>query len=68
MAKSTIILTDKNFRVTIPYEIRLAENLNIGDIIEIDVIKYNSVKDEIKNIKEVVKELTELVVNKIEIR
>ena len=58
MAKSTIIITDKNFRITIPYELRLAENLNVGDIIEIDVIKYKGVKDEINDIKETVKNLT----------
>jgi len=58
MAKSTIIITDKNFKITIPYELRLAENLNVGDIIEIDVIKYKGVKDEINDIRETVKNLT----------
>lgn len=37
MAKTTIILKDKNFRITIPEEIRIAEDLNQNDIIEIDV-------------------------------
>jgi len=39
MARTTIILKDKNFRITIPEEIRIAEGLNHGDIIEIDVKK-----------------------------
>lgn len=64
MAKSTLIITDKNFRITIPYEIRLAEKLNLGDIIEIDVVKYTGVKDEINNIKEIVKNLTKLITKK----
>ncbi len=39
MARTTIIVKDKNFRITIPEEIRIAEGLNQGDIIEIDVHK-----------------------------
>lgn len=37
MTKATIIVTDKNFRVTIPEEIRIAEGIRQGDIIEVDI-------------------------------
>ncbi len=62
MAKSTIKLTDKNFRITIPYDTRLAENLKIGDIIEIDIFKYNGIKNEISCIKESIKNLTQFII------
>jgi len=65
MAISTVIITDRNFRITIPYEIRIAENLKIGDIIEINIVKYSSTHDEINNIKDNIKNLTNLVEQKI---
>ncbi len=37
MSKTTLIVIDKNFRITIPEEIRIAERITQGDIIEIDV-------------------------------
>lgn len=37
MVRTTIIVTDKNFRITIPEEIRMAERITQGDMIEIDV-------------------------------
>lgn len=37
MARTTLIVTDKNFRITIPEEIRMAEEIKQGDMIEIDV-------------------------------
>lgn len=39
MAKTTIVLKDKNFRIVIPEAVRIAENLNVGDVIEIDIRK-----------------------------
>ncbi len=39
MARTTLIVKDKNFRITIPEEIRIAEGIKQGDIIEIDVRK-----------------------------
>lgn len=39
MARTTLIVKDKNFRITIPEEIRIAEGIQQGDIIEIDVKK-----------------------------
>ncbi len=41
MAKSTLTITDRNFRITIPHDVRIAENLKHGDVIEIDIIKYS---------------------------
>ncbi len=61
MAKSTAIITDKNFRITIPYEIRIAEDLKQGDIIEIDIVKYIGMDNEIDRIKESIETLTNLV-------
>ena len=40
MAKTTIIIKDKNFRIVIPEGVRIAEQLDVGDIIEIDIKKY----------------------------
>ena len=40
MAKTTIIIKDKNFRIVIPEGVRIAEELEVGDIIEIDIKKY----------------------------
>ncbi len=45
MAKTTIIIKDKNFRITIPEEIRIAEGIKQGDIIEIDVKKIEKPKE-----------------------
>ncbi len=39
MAKTTIVIKDKNFRIVIPEAVRIAENLQVGDVIEIDVKK-----------------------------
>jgi len=45
MTKTTIIVTDKNFRITIPEELRVAEGINQGDIIEIDVKNIGKPKE-----------------------
>ncbi len=37
MTRTTLIVTDKNFRITIPEEIRTVEKIRQGDMIEIDV-------------------------------
>ncbi len=39
MAKTTLVIKDKNFRIVIPEAIRMAEKLNVGDVIEIDIKK-----------------------------
>ena len=39
MAKATIELKDKNFRIVLPEAVRKAENLQVGDFIEIEVKK-----------------------------
>jgi hypothetical protein len=46
MAKDTITIKDKNFRITLSEGVRNAEQLEIGDTIEIDVKKTRSCKDE----------------------
>ena len=46
MAKTTIIIKDKNFRIVIPEGVRIAEELEVGDIIEIDIKKYINKKSE----------------------
>ncbi len=45
MTKTTIIVTDKNFRITIPEELRVTEGINQGDIIEIDVKNIGKPKE-----------------------
>jgi bifunctional DNA-binding transcriptional regulator/antitoxin component of YhaV-PrlF toxin-antitoxin module len=44
MAKTTIVIKDKNFRIVIPEAIRAAEKLEIGDIIEIDIRKIGKIE------------------------
>lgn len=44
MARTTLIVKDKNFRITIPEEIRIAEGIKQGDIIEIDVRRIEKPK------------------------
>lgn len=61
MARSTAIITDRNFRITIPYEIRIAEDLKHGDIIEIDIVKYSGLEKEIDHINESIKNLNDLI-------
>ncbi|MDO8726626.1 MAG: hypothetical protein Q7J35_11215 [Candidatus Methanoperedens sp.] len=39
MAKTTILIKDKNFRIVIPEAVRKAEKLEINDIVEIDIRK-----------------------------
>ena len=39
MAKTTIVLKDKNFRIVIPEAVRIAENLQVGDVVELEVKK-----------------------------
>lgn len=67
MAKITTIITDKNFRITIPYEIRIVEDLKHGDIIEIDIRKYSGIDNEIDHIKESIKNLSDLVLKQSKI-
>ena len=44
MAKDTIIVTDKNFRITLSKGIRTAEKIDLGDTIEIDVTNLSKTK------------------------
>lgn len=44
MAKATILIKDKNFRIVIPEAVRMVERLEVGDIIEIDVKKIEKQK------------------------
>jgi bifunctional DNA-binding transcriptional regulator/antitoxin component of YhaV-PrlF toxin-antitoxin module len=44
MAKTTVIIKDKNFRIVIPEAVRIAEKLEVGDVIEIDVKKIEKPK------------------------
>ena len=39
MTKDTIIVKDKNFRISLSEAVRVAEGIVVGDIIEIDVKK-----------------------------
>ncbi len=39
MAKTTIVIKDKNFRIVIPEAVRIAENLQVGDVVELEVKK-----------------------------
>jgi len=41
MTIAVVRVTDRNFRITIPEEIRLLENINQGDYIQIDVVKMD---------------------------
>lgn len=41
MAKTTLVITDKNFRIVIPRAVRMVEELKIGDAIEIEIKKVN---------------------------
>ncbi len=50
MAKTTLIVTDRNFRITIPEEIRLAERITQGDLIEIEVRNLGKHEECIKRI------------------
>lgn len=45
MARTTLIVTDKNFRITIPEEVRVAEGIRQGDIIEVDVKNLGKQED-----------------------
>ncbi len=44
MAKATVVIKDKNFRIVIPEAVRMVENLDVGDVIEIDVKKIEKPK------------------------
>lgn len=41
MATGIVRVTDRNFRITIPEDIREVEDINQGDYIQIDVIKLD---------------------------
>jgi len=45
VAKATIQVNDKKFRIVIPQDIRTLENINVGDFIEIDVKKIKKPKE-----------------------
>ncbi|MDD3813275.1 MAG: hypothetical protein PHZ02_01405 [Desulfocapsaceae bacterium] len=49
MASSVVHITDKNFRVTIPEDIRVIENLKQGDFIQIDIQKIDIPENEYKS-------------------
>ena len=52
MAKTTLVLTDKSFRIVIPQHIRAAEVLKIGDTVEISIKKVMTRGAEVKAFKE----------------
>lgn len=41
MVKTTLVIKDKNFRIVIPEAVRMVEDLNVGDAIEIEIKKVN---------------------------
>lgn len=46
MAIATVKITDRNFRITIPEDVREAEKIEVGDIIQIDVSKITPKEEE----------------------
>ncbi len=52
MAKTTLVLRDSVFRFVIPKNIRHAENLELGDTIEISVKKVKTEKAKAKAFRE----------------
>lgn len=44
MAKTTVQVSDKKFRVVIPQDIRSLEGIDLGDFIEIDIKKIEKPK------------------------
>lgn len=61
MTIAVVRVTDRNFRITIPEEIRTLENINQGDYIQIDVVKMdfkgNSTTELMKELNENIKGL-----------
>ena len=61
MTIAVVRVTDRNFGITIPEEIRLLENINQGDYIQIDVVKMdfkgNSTTDLMRELNENIKGL-----------
>jgi bifunctional DNA-binding transcriptional regulator/antitoxin component of YhaV-PrlF toxin-antitoxin module len=39
MAKTTLVLKDKFFRIVVPEAVRIAEGISLGDVIEVDITK-----------------------------
>lgn len=60
MTTGIVRITDKNFRITIPEDIREVENLKQGDYIQIDVIKLDLKKSMVDLMSELNKKLDEL--------
>jgi hypothetical protein len=44
MAKDTIIVKDRNFRISLSEPVRVEEDIRVGDIIEIDVTNLSKGK------------------------
>lgn len=44
MAITTITITDRNFRITIPEDVRIAEGLRVGDTVQLDVTRIERKK------------------------
>jgi len=61
MTIAVVRVTDRNFRITIPEEIRTLENINQGDYIQIDVVKMdfkgNSTTELMRELNDNIKEL-----------
>ena len=60
MTIGIVHVTDKNFRITIPEEIRELEGINQGDYIQIDVKKLDFKISTLNSITELNKKLDEL--------
>ena len=60
MTIGIVHVTDKNFRITIPEEIRELEGINQGDYIQIDVTKLDFKISTLNSITELNKKLDEL--------
>ncbi len=60
MTTGIVHITDKNFRITIPEEIREVENLKPGDYIQIEVTKLDLKKSVVDVLAELNKKLDEL--------
>ena len=70
MAIGIVRVTDKNFRITIPEEIRKVEDIKQGDYIQVDIVKMhlkNSECNEISNLDRELKQIAELKIEMMKI-
>jgi len=70
MAIGVVRVTDKNFRITIPEEIRKVEDIKQGDYIQVDIVKMhlkNQEYNEISNLDRELKQIAELKIEMMKI-